>query len=460
MGDASIRLSCSPMQHNPIVLIHGYSDEAPSFQTWKRELVARGFDSDRIHIVCYKSLTNEVTIKDIAEAFDRALALKAGLGPGAEFDAIVHSTGMLVLRSWLTRYPQRKDRLKRLVALAPASFGSPLAHRGRSWIGSIFKGSKEIGPDFGEAGDLILDSLELGSRFTWDLAHEDLLGPTTYYGADRSTPYVFIFCGNEAYGGFRKLINEPGTDGTVRWAGCALNTRKIEMDLTRPAASGAVRYRVLGDANVDSPLYPVAGMNHGTILSAPTAELVELVATALRVDSKAKHAAWTAKAARVAESAMRKMDEFQQFVVRAMDERGDPITDFNILLHQRNARGNWEPLRNFDLDPHAYSSDRSFKCFHVNLSDLRPQRLKSLGVELVTSSGTEYVGYLGYGSDAGLAVQRVMIDISEMLAGRNFKFFYPFTTTLIELTLNREPLPVGVPSRVCHFWDEAVEVKR
>jgi len=108
-------------------------------------------------------LNNEVTVKDLAEAFDRALATQGGLDPEEPFDAMVHSTGMLVVRSWLAADPLRAKRLKRLIALAPATFGSPLAKQGRSWLGSVFKGNKQLGPDFLEAGDRIL---ELASSFT------------------------------------------------------------------------------------------------------------------------------------------------------------------------------------------------------------------------------------------------------------------------------------------------------
>ena len=91
-----------------------------------------------------------------------------------------------------------------------------------------------------EAGDRILDGLELGSRFSWDLAHLDLLGDETFYGPTRRTPYVFIFCGNG------ELRRNPTarrrtrlSDGTVRWASCPLNTRKIILDLARdPAREG------------------------------------------------------------------------------------------------------------------------------------------------------------------------------------------------------------------------------
>jgi alpha-beta hydrolase superfamily lysophospholipase len=108
----------------------------------EKQLMATGkYAEHEIHICSYRTLTNEVTIKDLAEAFDHALRINTGIKPDEPFDAIVHSTGMLVLRSWLTAYG-RHERVKHIIGLAPASFGSPLAHKGRSWIGSIFKGSR------------------------------------------------------------------------------------------------------------------------------------------------------------------------------------------------------------------------------------------------------------------------------------------------------------------------------
>ncbi|HEX8232882.1 MAG TPA: hypothetical protein VF559_06015, partial [Caulobacteraceae bacterium] len=98
-----------------------------------------------MHICSYRWLTNEVTIKDIVEGFDRALRKRAGLSDDEPFDAIVHSTGMLVIRSWLPTYQGRRGRLKRIVALAPATHGSPLAHKRRGFLGAVFKGSRTFG---------------------------------------------------------------------------------------------------------------------------------------------------------------------------------------------------------------------------------------------------------------------------------------------------------------------------
>jgi len=450
------------MQRNTVVLLHGYSDEATVFKPWERILERRGYDVAMIHTCSYRSLTNEVTIKDIAEGFDRALRIRAGLSEDQPFDAIVHSTGMLVIRSWLTAYAGRRERLKHLIGLAPATFGSPLAHKGRSWLGALFKGNRHLGPDFMEAGDKILDQLELASRFSWELAHLDLLGDETFYGPTRRTPYVFVFCGNESYSGLRQLLTEPGSDGTVRWAACPLNTRKIILDLTHdPAREGSEKRISVADwKNTDIPLIPIDGKNHETILSDPGDELAELVDTALQVSSAPTFTQWTADATKRTQRARGKMEEWQQFLVRVTDERGDPVPDYNIQLFRRGgADGTDSGIHQFDVDVHTYRGDPSLRCFHVRLADLDYRKLSNLWVRVIASSGSQLVGYQGFGSEKSPEVPAhreggkwdAALDISSLADDTGIKFFYPFTTTLIELRLNREPLPLTGKNEVCWF---------
>ena len=93
-------------------------------------------------------------------------------------------------------------------------------------------------PDFMGAGDRIFSSLKLGSRYTWDLAHADLVADRAVYSRSADTPYPFIFVGLKGYEGIRALADQPGTDGTVRWAGVGFNVRKIVLDLIdRPVSS-------------------------------------------------------------------------------------------------------------------------------------------------------------------------------------------------------------------------------
>src|ERR1700682_925161 len=115
----------------PLVMIHGYSSEGTAFHALRDALTARHVDPIVIDICTYVSLNNEITIKDIAEGLDRAFRNHPLLKDEAqEFDAIVHSTGMLVLRSWLTNYGaiatanRRLKRLKHLIGFAAATWGS------------------------------------------------------------------------------------------------------------------------------------------------------------------------------------------------------------------------------------------------------------------------------------------------------------------------------------------------
>ena len=441
---------------------------------WAKALAKRGFKTEFIEVVTYKSLTNEVTIKDLAEGFERALRLKNITG---EFDAIVHSTGMLVVRAWLTANrddASRRSRLKHLVGFAPATWGSPLAHRGRGLLGSLFKGNKERdaenAPDFLEAGDLILDGLELASRFTWDLAHADLFGPEVFYGTDSKTPYPFIFCGNKAYSGIRGLINQDGSDGTVRFAGVSLDSVKFSVDLTKPVGH-AKRVVPAVTQGVDSPVIFADGKNHGTILSEPSDGMVELVTKALNVGSMDDYKTW-----RDAATAWSKPPKttYQQFVIHMTDERGDPIHDYHVELW--TISGGKPKALPFDLQMHPYEADKSFRAFHVKYDDL--QSKTPLWMRVTLSSGTFLVAYRGISNQGfpgatdreekdatfvdsdqqrGLdaAPTELNLDLTPYRdAGIKPALFHPFTTTLVEIVVDREPLPFGAAiARLCQWVD-------
>src|SRR5215471_516907 len=475
----------------PLVLIHGYCAEGLDFSTLRKELEGRGVSATNINICNYISLNNEITIKDIAEGLERAFSYQAGLNKGEEFDAIVHSTGILVLRSWLTNYGNsRNDRLKRvkhIVGLAPATWGSPQAHKGRTWLGALVKGNKQVGPDFLNAGDRVLEGLELGSPFTWDLAHADLLGPTPFYDKGVDTPYVSIFIGNEPYEGLSSVANDPGTDGTVRWSGCGLNTRKITIDLTKTLSGpGRASISPWAESRLDVPMIAVDKRNHATLVSNPDQGMLDLIGDFLNVSDDAAYDAWLARAKQYGERNLGPMlvdpghaasglgadfkkffghltggndaghlEGWQQFVVHARDEHGDPISDYLIEILM-NIDGKWFPFEQMYTDVHAYGPDSSYRCFHIRL----PKGILTSKMELVArinaSTGTELMTYQGYGDDdeGGKELKAdsepVSIRIDDLGPG-NGALFHPFTTTLIEIILNREPLPLNAVSRILTF---------
>jgi hypothetical protein len=437
----------------PLVLLHGYSDSARSMGVWSARLGAMGFDVTTAGSASFRTLSNEITIRDLAEGLDRAL-LARGLGPGDPFDVVAHSTGALVLRAWMAADPARAARVRRFVALAPATFGSPLAHRGRGWLGAIFRGNRHPGPDFAEAGTEILDALELGSAFTWELAHRDLVRPPGPEASAPPGPWTFVFVGTEGYRGVRRFVSPEATDGAVRWAGCAMDTRKVSIDLTLGAREPRLT-RFPGRYPADAPTEFVEGVDHGSILKAPPPALVERVAAALRVDSVAALGVWRAAGATGQRALRDALPRWQQFVVRVLDERGDPVPDYNIELRSGTGRSQTE----FEMQVHSYRRDPSLRAFHVNLDRLAPARLDALQLRVVAPPPSPLLAYHGVGSERITPDGRLRraagvdaaLDLDPVLRSGDFSLFHPFTTTLLEIRLDREPLPLSGMPRLFHL---------
>ena len=437
----------------PLVLLHGYHADAGTYNAWDAILRNVGFDVKDIFIGNYVTLNNEITVDDIAEGFDRALRARGMVDQ--PFDVVVHSTGMLVLRSWLTA-PGAVDRqklLKHLVAMAPATNGSPVATKGRSLLGRIFLGNHTLGPDFLNSGNLVLDNLELASRYTWDLAHKDLFGPKCLYDDSPGTPYVFIFDGTDDYGRLAEIFDHDdqlGTDGVVRWAGASLNSQKITLDFTHFPANPE-RFIWSDSTSPTLPLIPIAGVHHNKILSVPPAGLQDLVIKALRVASSDDLARFYTDVENTAEvkagHARIDPDGWQQFIVHAVDERGNGINDYSVEVLLRAVSGEETSVSAFEKYVHPYGADNSFRAFHVRLRDaLIPgfgDANNNIIVKIHASSGTDLLRYEGTkDTNASNGTKFVELDISTQARSTGKKLFFPFTTTMLEIRLNREPVPL------------------
>ena len=142
--------------------------------------------------------------------------------------------------------------------------------------------------------------------------------------------------------------------------------------------------------------------------------------------------------------------------MHATDERGDGISDYFVELGTIVNR-RFRRIEAFDADVHAYRDDESYRNFHVNLDRLRPLRLEELAVRIIASSGTELVGYYGFNStpDLVLAAREenkwdAILQFDARIGSREVQFIQPYTTTLVEIRLNREPMPLAGVNRV--FW--------
>jgi len=229
------------MKHQ-VVILHGWSDNSRSFEPLAKFLEGNGYKTVPLFLGDYKSLRDDVKIDDVAKRMEEVIREKMGRPVSApdrlnkSFDLIVHSTGGLVARRWISmHYTRRRCPVHNLIMLAPANFGSKLAHKGRSMLGRVFKGWKT---GF-ETGEEMLYALELSSPFLWDLSQADLFLPEgsspaqvpVFYAPDKVRPFVIV--GTHPYTSLvSALTNENGSDGTVRVAAANLNAYGKTVDFS------------------------------------------------------------------------------------------------------------------------------------------------------------------------------------------------------------------------------------
>ena len=257
-----------------VLIVHGWSDSSDSFAPLARFLASNGFETRTLWLGDYISMEDDVRVQDVAvrmgEVIDQRIA-SGDLQP--RFDMIVHSTGALVARAWLTtRYSDGGPcPVGRLLMLAPANYGSRLAAVGKSMLGRLVKGFKH---GF-HTGTAMLDDLELASPFQWELAQRDvLLAPggnsQRYYGEGRVLPFVIV--GTRGYSGLlRQIANENGADGTVRVCAANLTARGVTIDFRETDPDKLMRPWE-SRLDCDVPLAVLPTRTHGSIVDPERAD--------------------------------------------------------------------------------------------------------------------------------------------------------------------------------------------
>jgi hypothetical protein len=187
---------------------------------------------DHIQLGKYISFHDEVTLDDIARAFDAALRDLPGNGDAIQpFSAITHSTGGPVVRHWLERFYGARDLasspLSHAVMLAPANHGSSLAVLGKKRVGRIKAWFSGVEP-----GQRVLDWLSLGSVGQWELNRRFL----DYKSPAGKGFFPFVLTGQgidtALYDFLNSYLVESGSDGVVRVAGANINHRFITLEQT------------------------------------------------------------------------------------------------------------------------------------------------------------------------------------------------------------------------------------
>lgn len=213
-----------------LLFVHGWS--VTNTQTYGylpdaiQKLAPENLKIDVKHVFLgkYISFNDSVTLDDVSRAFNQAV--KDTIGNKA-FSCITHSTGGPVLRNWIKLFFKGKSLsnipLKHLIMLSPAIHGSALAQLGKSRLNRIKSWFNGV-----EAGQKILDWLELGSDGQWDV---------NKYWLDYDLPirnfYPFVLTGDTIDNKFYDFINhylvEDGSDGVVRV--CAANANYTYVQL-------------------------------------------------------------------------------------------------------------------------------------------------------------------------------------------------------------------------------------
>lgn len=462
------------------LILHGWSDCSASFTGIKSWLIRKGLGTVKTIVYGdYQSREDSLGFNDVIDGLNDQLIAQDFIGSDGikkkELNVIVHSTGGLVIRHWIWRYYQRDgDRLKecpvkRIVMLAPANFGSPLAHRGKSFLGMLFKGRWKIG-DLLEVGRELLDGLELASPYQWNLAHRDLLGANPFYNAEGIQ--VTVLVGIDDYTGLRGWVNKPGTDGTVVIAGTPLNSAKLVLDFSRPIAKDAT-YKpfewTLTPGHVEAAFGVLKDLDHGSIVDAVGSKLDTVagkwVLRALSTGSpkefrdlrKELDEETEATYASAAASGKPK-SRYQQFLIRMVDDQGEAIRDFTLeffivsrpkALEGGTVRGNpkvreqdWSDRINKALlgEIHTHGKDSSHRRLLVDVAEVRrllKEATTTLGNPVVLSLRV-YVPRVDKGIHfANERLENVVLLDPEREKDAPFRVFFENTTTLIEIHVDR-----------------------
>ncbi|MBB5207321.1 esterase/lipase family protein [Chiayiivirga flava] len=431
-----------------IVILHGWSDASTSFEPLARTLAELGLRSQvrRIFLGDYVSMDDDVTFDDIVVAMQRAWR-EAKLPTGARsVDLVVHSTGALVARYWMTRFFRPDTNpIHRLLMLAPANFGSPHAHKGLSFLGRVVKGYKA--KRLFHTGRQILRGLEMASAFTWDLARTDRFDPKQrWYGRDRVLATVLV--GTKGYSGIAAAANTPGSDGTVLVSTANLDPSYMRFDFaTTPEAP---TLEILSP-NGATAFCRIPRENHSTIARkdgnfanpvTPT-----LIAAALTVDD-AGFDAHLAELSRInaehrrEEAATPYTHGYQNTVFRVDDNHGAMVPDYFIEAFARTADDRDEDaavtakiqndiIASVQINQ-VFSSFRAIKINCDRLQTLLIDRNRPLNLRITASPEFGETGSVGYNTLDYHATGSLRIDVGEL--GRIFR---PDRTLLAQLVIRR-----------------------
>ncbi|OGX13796.1 MAG: hypothetical protein A2351_00735 [Omnitrophica bacterium RIFOXYB12_FULL_50_7] len=428
----------------PVVILHGYSDHSSSFQPLARFLSDNGFKIVDLWLADYLSMFDELSIHDLGQAMGKALIDQGIPQLPKSFDLIAHSTGGLVVRSYLAQYyygHPDKCPINHLLLLAPANFGSPLATLGKSMLGRIFNG-RDWDHLF-QTGTRILQALELASPISWELARTDLFDPQNPLFMPKNI-YTTVLIGSESYGGLKDLTYENGSDGTVRVSAANLNARYYRLNF-QP-------FNVPLLEEIPRQYEPIAfgvlyGFNHGSIVNPlnsnqDASPLGEIILNSLQIDSEQAYQEHIGRLAAMTERTFitgqshanlknQSYHEYQNFIVRVYDQYKEMIPDYFLEFFQKDDPDDkvMDKIHSEILEKvRVYSEDASHRSFLFDITDLKKEILDKGGevsLNITVAAKSKRISYCN--------PQQALLVASQ---GENL-FITPNATTFFDIKIDR-----------------------
>lgn len=436
----------------PLLIIHGWSDEADSFVALASAIeTASNRTVLSVFLGNYVSLDDDVQMKDLVNGLQRAWQQQKLPTDTKSIDVIIHSTGGLVIRDWMdTHYSAKglKPPINNLLMLAPANFGSPLAHKGRALYGRVIKGfnaKKRF-----QTGTHILKALEMASPYSWELAQRDRFQDNAMTATGVRTT---VIVGNTGYSGISSLANELGSDGTVYVATANLNCAAIEVSF--PAGDRRPQFNAIRKSRGDTAFLLMDDFNHSSIAykdhkHAENDALLGFILRALEISNTENFKKWiqdcddhtAAVLALHGEARDSHKHGFQNTVFRVRDDQGFDVQDYVIEFYNDTAKGDDDRLaelfnKEAVVKVHAHKDNGSYRSFMIDCSALyriiaAQDQVLNISISAMPDLNEErnLVGYRSFGNQ----------DIGQLtLSAEGVRnFFIPNRTLFIDITLTRQ----------------------
>ncbi len=435
----------------PLVIIHGWSDDSDSFKELANQIQKYSTRSlTNVWLGDYVTLDDEVRMSDIIKAMEKAWR-GANLPTTANScDVIVHSTGGLVIRDWMaTYYPvlEKKPPVNNLVMLAPANFGSPLAHKGRSVIGRAVKGFNAKRRF--QTGTHILKALEMASPYSWELALRDRFSANAFsQGGIQCT----VIVGNTGYCGISSLANAAGSDGTVYVATANLNCAKLMINFPKSKGVNYVKPKVskVVKSKGGTAFLVMDNYNHSSIAAKEKTQsnlYIQKIIHAIELPKK-QFSQWQKECEQDTLKVLKKYENkdsykhgYQNMIFHVIDDLGNEVEDYVIEFYEDCNNWNDKIALKFNRDAvktvHSYSDNESYRSFLIDCTRLQglvndiDESLKiSISAMPDVNDDKHVVGYSTFGSNDIGQVELAPHELGE--------YFSPNRTLMIEIMLPRE----------------------